>query len=303
MAASPGWLTFAGLALAVLTFSVVHPVLLVLVPVGLLLLALGPRRPQLVTLGLLLVGLVLVGARDMLWYAERGWILVLGAWFVTVVALWPGRSFLARGLGAVGAATATAGTVMLLRQDGWRQLDWTVTRTFRQTAATVAVEMSDPGTGGGLVDVLDRAAALQAHLYPSLLALGSLAALALAWWIYRRLVAGETPLAPLREFRFRDELVWLLIAGLALLVFPLGEAALRAGSNVTAFMAVLYALRGLAVLVALVGVPGPGTIVLAVVVGLILYPVVMTATLLVGLSDTWLDLRARAGSGTEGANR
>jgi len=303
MAASPGWLTFAGLALAVLTFSVVHPVLLVLVPAGLLLLGLGPRRPQLVTLGLLLVGLALVGARDMLWYAERGWILVLGAWFTAAVALWPGRSFLARGLGAVGAATATAGTVMLLRQDGWRQLDWTVTRTFRQTAATVAAEVGGPSTGGEVAQVMDRAAALQAHLYPSLLALGSLAALALAWWIYRRLVEGETPLAPLKEFRFRDELVWLLIAGLALLVFPLGEAALRAGSNVTAFMAALYALRGLAVLVALVGVPGPGTIVLAVVVALILYPVVMTATLLVGLSDTWLDLRARAGSGTEGANR
>jgi hypothetical protein len=58
-------------------------------------------------------------------------------------------------------------------------------------------------------------------------------------------------------------------------------------------MAVLYALRGLAVLAVIGSAPGPLGLVLGVVLFVFMYPFVMAAAFLVGLSDTWLDIRSR----------
>ena len=68
----------------------------------------------------------------------------------------------------------------------------------------------------------------------------------------------------------------------------------RTGWNAVAFMGALYALRGAAV-VAFFG--GGQTLfgLLALAVALILVaPVVLTGALVIGLGDTWLDLRGRA---------
>ncbi|MEX0907397.1 MAG: DUF2232 domain-containing protein, partial [Gemmatimonadota bacterium] len=130
--------------------------------------------------------------------------------------------------------------------------------------------------------------------------LGSLCALAIAWWGFTRLGRGAAnPLRPLREFGFRDELVWLLIAGLLLLVLPLDALATRAGGNLLTFMAVLYALRGAAVLVVIGGVPGPLGMVVGALLIVFMYPLVMATAFIVGLSDTWLDIRARRALGRE----
>jgi hypothetical protein len=117
-----------------------------------------------------------------------------------------------------------------------------------------------------------------------------------AWWAFGRLARGErAPLGRLREFRFRDELVWLLVGGVVLLGLPLDALATRVGENLLTFMAVLYALRGAGVLLVIGGVPGPvGMLVVGVLV-VLLYPFVMATTFLVGLSDTWLDIRKRRG--------
>ena len=133
-------------------------------------------------------------------------------------------------------------------------------------------------------------------LYPAMLAIASLAALAVAWWGYRRLTDSDgVPLAPMREFRFADHLVWVLIAGAILLVAPIGDVAARAGANLATFMAVLYVLRGAAIVIALTGVGGAGMFLMGVMAVLLL-PLVASAALIIGLSDTWLDLRRRASS-------
>ena len=126
---------------------------------------------------------------------------------------------------------------------------------------------------------------------PALLALASLAGLAVAWWAFRRLVAREgSPLAPLRQFRFNDGLVWLLVAGGVLLLAGAGygigveHGTARAGSNLLLFTAALYALRGLAVLLVIAGAPGPVGMVLGGVLLLLLYPLVMATTFFVGLT-------------------
>jgi hypothetical protein len=84
-----------------------------------------------------------------------------------------------------------------------------------------------------------------------------------------------------------------MIAGLAAMVLPLGVAAWRTGANVIAFMAGLYAVRGFAVVVALWAGAGPMVWVAGVVIGVLLYPLTLPATVVIGLGDTWLDLRAR----------
>src|SRR5690606_1867006 len=86
-------------------------------------------------------------------------------------------------------------------------------------------------------------------------------------------------------------MVWLLVAGIALIVAPVGGAAMRTGANLIAFMGALYALRGLGVVLSLAGGTGAVGVLLATLAVLFLYPMVMAAAFLVGLTDTWLDLR------------
>ena len=135
----------------------------------------------------------------------------------------------------------------------------------------------------------------QARLFPALAALGSLAGLGVSWWMYRQVALGEDAgLRPLREFRFNDHLIWLFIAGLALVLVDAGDAAARAGSNVVTFMGALYVLRGAGVVAFFGGGQTFFGLVMLVMALLFAAPVVMAGALVVGLGDTWLDLRGRA---------
>ena len=87
----------------------------------------------------------------------------------------------------------------------------------------------------------------QQDTYPAFLSLATLAGLSVAWFLAFRQRGAS--LAPLREFRFTEHLVWLLIGGLMLLVLPVGTAAFRLGENATVFVGSLYLLRGVAILI------------------------------------------------------
>ena len=153
--------------------------------------------------------------------------------------------------------------------------------------------------GGGEIAAREAADAafleavqLQTLIYPAALALATLAALALAVMLSAD-ARGERGFGAFREFRFGPDLVWVLIAGLIGVVLPLGAVAFRVGANAIAFMAGLYALRGLAVVVALWSGASPTAWAIAVVLGVVLYPLAIPATVMIGFGDTWLDLRAR----------
>lgn len=291
-----GWAAVVGLVVAAVLLSVVNPALLIALPLGLLLIALPPRRPGLVVLGAILTGIGLAGARlaqEPIWYLERAWALIVGAWFLVLAALLPRRSFLTRGLASLAGAGATAGAVVLAA-GGWDRLDWVFTRRLEAGAARAVAFLGPRLTSGEGVGEAARIVAPAVAVYPALLGLSSLAGLALAWWAYRRLTgATARPLSRLRDFRFSDHLVWVLLVGVLLLVLPLGQDGFRAGSNVLTFMGALYALRGLAVVVALAAGAAPGALLLGGVAAVLLYPLFLGATLVVGLSDTWLDLRGR----------
>jgi hypothetical protein len=305
-----GWGLVAALVCAVAVFAaggvgglshrpVVHPALLLFVPLSLLFLALPPRRPLTLALALL-IGWLALGGRPggALWYFERGWALVLGAWFVALLALVPRWRVLSAALAAIGLSAATAAGLLLVQDGGFSQLDGAIATRLRAGASELLTfwtrSLGSERVGAELSRAVYSAAELQVKLYPAMLALASLAALGIAWWAYGRLGRGDrNPLRPLREFRFRDELVWLLVSAVVLMIFPRNQLAARAGQNLLAFMGALYALRGAAVLLVLGGgAPGPLGIVLGVLLMVFMTPFVMATTFLVGVSDTWLDLRA-----------
>jgi len=145
-------------------------------------------------------------------------------------------------------------------------------------------------------------------VFPALLSLQSLVALALAWATYHRLarVRLGAPLRPLRDFRFNDQLVWGLIVGLTIMLLPTLTSVSGVGKNLLVFFGALYAVRGLGVLTWFLA-PGTLGVTLGVAFVLLWAPVLnafallafMTlavAALALGLGDTWADWRSRARS-------
>lgn len=286
------------LALVATLASAISPALLIAVPLALLLVALAPGRSPYRIVGVILLGLLFATPpQGALWYAERGWALMMGAAFLSVVALRPGAAFIGRAIVAVAVSLLIAGGI-LLATGAWGPVEWAVGHRFREGAAlwtTVMQGSNDPAMAEA-ADTFGRVAELQTMLYPALLAIASLAALAVAWWGYRRLIdQSGGALAAMREFRFADHLVWLLIAGATLLVLPLGDVAARLGANLATFMAALYVLRGAAIVVALTGASGAGVVLMGLL-AIVLLPFIVGPALIIGLSDTWLDLRRRLSS-------
>mgnify|MGYP006277878991 CR=1 FL=1 len=301
--AQPGtrweWLRALGLLVAAATFSVLNPGVLVAVPFILLVLFLPARRLRTLVVGALAVLLAFGGtAGGGLWYLERGWGLLLGGWFLALTLRWPRHRFLARGLGAVAGAFAVMALLFWVQPGYWSVVDWAVTDRMEEgmSAALEAFRYmrGAEGLSGAFEARAAEAMALQGTIFPALLGLASLASLGLAWWLWTRLSLGEKEgaLAPLKEFRFDDQLVWVLILGLAVLVLA-SDALGRVGTNAVVFMAALYALRGAAVVLFLTGGVSVFGAVLFVVGILFLAPLLVTGAFIIGLGDTWLNLRAR----------
>ncbi len=295
------WPRAAGLLFITFIFSVsTSPGVLVALPFLALTMVFGLRRMSAV-LAAMLALLVAVGgpARGGLWYLERGWGLVLAGCFVVLTMRWPRSQFFPRAFAAVAATATLVGLLLTIRPGSWSMVNWLITERLMQSVSVItqmfmALDSESPLSTAQLNSFFDLAAR-QGRYFPALLGLSSLSALAVAWWAYVRFSVGSgLGLGPLREFRFNDHLMWLFLTGLALIVLGVGEGWTSAGSNAVVFMGGLYALRGAAVLLFLNGgVTGLGILFLAIGM-LVLSPVLVMGALVVGVGDTWLDLRAKA---------
>ncbi|MGI9078131.1 MAG: DUF2232 domain-containing protein [Gemmatimonadaceae bacterium] len=250
----------------------------------------------------------------------RSWALLTAGTFGLVSLVAPTQRFLGRALAAGGLALVL-GFVMLLVS---RRTPEQVQRVFvneyaRKTnlyamAADAQVSLSAAREGAEKTAAVRKALealVAQAHqwsrsaapLYPALLMLESLAAYALAWGLYHRLSRSRMgpALAPLREFRFNDQMVWGFVAGLCIVLLPQLSSLGAVGWNLLVLFGVLYTLRGFGIiswLATRVWVGGRVAKTLAVIGLVLLAPVVATAAMLaalgLGLVDTWIDWRARA---------
>jgi len=246
----------------------------------------------------------------------RGWALVLAASFGLVNVLGSRGSFFGRALSAVAIAAVVAVSAVAVKPGLPGRIRGVIDAEFadRQQgfvdqwdAQTRTREWQEFAEKHPAAAALQRTAdeqrqiaaptlvALGRRTFPALLALQSLAALALAWSLFHRFsrVRIGLPLAPLREFRFNDQLVWGLVVGVTLLIVStLGE--LRApGMNLVVFFGALYVLRGLAVLAWFLNPGWLGTLAL-VVLSILVLPIFAGVALWFGLGVTWFDWRSRS---------
>lgn len=259
----------------------------------------------------------------------RGWALCLGAAFGLVCLATNGRAFLGRALAAVAIASVV--TVVgfatrapddasvfddasrMLGSDYQQRLSESLTTWHGRTESgawqAFAARMPAAAARADRMEAVlgalgEPTGASSSHgpllvLAPSLLALESLLALALGWAAYHRLarVRIGPPLAPLRDLRFNDQLVWGLVVGATVLLLPTLSEWRAVGANCVCFFGTLYALRGAGVLTWWI----PDRVaVLALIVLLVLIPLlgpvwllalVLATTFILGLGDTWRDFR------------
>src|SRR5688500_9215461 len=242
---------------------------------------------------------------------SKGWALLMVASFGVVSIMSPRQSFFPRALSAIGLSFAVGLALVMFaakspgtiertvraeytrRVDAWLS-DW---ESVSQTREWQQLVRDNPGMETLSQESTDRLRALPpvtARLYPSLLALESLAVLALAWGLYHRVSRARIgpPLAPLREFRFNDQLVWGLVAGITAVAVPTLNTFRIVGLNLLVFFGALYALRGLGVLTWFFA-PGRLMVTMTIALAIFMWPLLGVFALGIGLGDTWLDWRSR----------
>lgn len=241
----------------------------------------------------------------------KGWSLLLVASFGVASVMNPRQSFFPRALSGIGLSFAVGLALVLfasrrpdtveraVRAEYTRRVDSSLAelQSLTQTKEWKELSRNNPGMDSlakESSDQLRRLPPITARLYPAVLALESLAVLALAWALYHRVSRTRigTPLAPLREFRFNDQLVWGLVLGITAVAVPTLKAFTTIGLNLLLFFGVLYALRGLGVLTWFFA---PGRLMVALTIGLAIFmwPLLGVFALGIGLGDTWLDWRSR----------
>jgi len=254
---------------------------------------------------------------------ERGWSLLLAGSFGLVCLFGERRPLFARALGALAMAFFLGWAISAIGQVPLTDAKESVaaeflrrnTETMNKINGAIAQHPTEWNDLTSRVpaftdipaqmekDLKDRARQGLA-LFPAMLALESLFAMALAWSIYHRLSRARigAPMRPLREFRFNDQLVWGLIVGLTIAFLPTMQGLRGFGRNVLVFFYALYALRGFGVLAWYLA---PGALLAALTVGFAVSKVpgiplqfagiklLMLAIFILGLFDTWADWRRR----------
>ena len=240
----------------------------------------------------------------------RGWSLIVAACFGLVCCLGGARSFFVRALTSVTVALAIGlAIVAVTRAESVTEVVRTeLTGRSSQASAgfeaalrasprwseLTARDTSAAQVATNFVKLLEAGAVGAASVFPALLGLESLLILALAWALFHRLsrVRIGAPLAPLKEFRFNDQLVWGVILAFTILLLPTLEMLRAAGWNLLLFFGGLYAVRGFGVLAWFLS---PGRLALTIIVLLLfMFPLLGALAFGLGLGDTWLDWRSRA---------
>ncbi len=295
------WRRALALFVVILATAVLQPSLIIAVPFLVLAMVAGVRGGLAFFATLLAMIVVMIGPQDAAWYMERAWALTVGGAFVAVTAFRPEWRLTSRALAAVGGAAAATGVFLVARSGGWDTVDWLVSDQLRGAYATwidmLTIARQGESVSPALASALYRTVEMQITVFPALAALESMAAIGVAWWLYVRVFTGKDGgLDPVGGFRFNDHLVWVMVAALLLVVVRSGDGLTRLGANLAVFMGALYALRGIGVIVFVNGGLSVMGYALFTVGFLLAAPVVIGFTVLFGIADTWLDLRARVGS-------
>ncbi|HET7601296.1 MAG TPA: DUF2232 domain-containing protein [Gemmatimonadales bacterium] len=248
---------------------------------------------------------VVVGGGALLYWLTRGGDIaeqslrafgVLSAGAFVALALLDRETPAGRALTAVALALGAFVVWCLALHVGWSDLRL----AFAQGLESALREAADQARGagadpGGVFTQMADAAPRWAPTMPGVAVLEAVAGMLLAWGLHRRI--ARVPLGPaaqpLARFRFSDQLVWLIVAGLALVLAPSGPGLRDLGANLLLVGGALHAARGLAVVRAAAGRLRASTIAAIGLAAVLLLPFVLGGLTLLGLADTWIDFRRR----------
>ena len=333
-----GWL---GVLLAFVAFVVLPylPPLAAVLPVRETVLLLFPSLAAFALVGwwaggrAILALIWIVTAAWLLWYTVRtlpgpyfnlvrGWSLLIAATFGMLSVVDARRAFFPRALTALATSFVLALALAVSVDGGVERVERVLASQVqaRNVEASAMLRAGLAEQPQAMRDYVGRSIASQrpmeemeqrlgelssatSGLFPAILAMESLAAIALAWALYHRLSRARIgpPLARLRDFRFNDQLVWGLVVGLTATFLGTLEPFRGVGRNLLLFFTALYAMRGCGVLAWFLA---PRQLMLVFGVGLLLLLVPMidifaalglvafgVAAFGLGLSDTWNDWR------------
>ena len=234
-------------------------------------------------------------------------VLATGA-FVSLVLLRP-DTILRQALRSI--ALGGAATAVLIQgiwgSSAWGALAWEATRDASLTMRGIVEVAPDA------FPIYEPMVRFISMTWPGMLALQTLAGLALAWQLYRRVATsatGEvavTPVPPLmrfKDFAIGDGWVWGIVAWLGVLILPVSSALHVAGTNVGLVAGALYVLRGAAIVATFAEAFGVSALALVIVGAtaaalavplLFLLPGLCT----LGITDTWYHYRRRLAAARE----
>ncbi|MBU00654.1 MAG: hypothetical protein CME14_05105 [Gemmatimonadetes bacterium] len=288
------WLRAGVLCILVLLTSTARPSVLVAVPFLLLVGTNAFRGYAISGATLIAIIIVMVGPYDSMWYLERGWALLLGGCFFGLSIARPKMKTSDRALEAVFGALVLGTILMTLMSGAWNIVDWVISDRVRATVAQVIALGGSEGLAPALITALYQTADIQILIFPALTALASMSALLLSWWLFIFFSGrSEEAFGPVKDFRFNDHLIWMLVVGLFLLFTRWSEPLQRLGSNAVVFIGALCAVRGAAVIVFITG--GFSFLGYAMtLLGLVIVPpVILGGAVLIGIADIYLDFRKR----------
>ena len=288
-----------------------HPSLVGLPCAVLLILAPGGsstwRQPIAAMIGAVSLALLVVsgGSGSRLAAAQSAYIVLATAAFVSFVLLEPApilrqafRAIVAAGLGSAVLIQAIWGS------EAWGALGWEATRQASITMRTI-VEVA-PDT----FPIYEPMVRFVSLTWPGMLALQTLAGLALAWQLYRRVAAlastesAPPPPARFRDFYMGDGWVWGIVAWLGVLILPVSSFVQVAGTNLGLVASTLYVLRGAAIVMTFAeafGVSALTLVIVAAVAAALAVPLVFVLPGLctLGITDTWYQYRRRLAEARE----
>jgi hypothetical protein len=238
------------------------------------------------------------------WLA-KGWTLLLAASFGLVSLIIGGGTFFPRALASLAVATSLGFALVLVSPGGPTRVGNTMASELNRRNEQVIAQFRPRWDemvreSPSLAPVVEQNEAVIAAVprwstivMPALLALESLAALALGWALFHRMsgVAIGSPLGRLRDFRFNDHLVWGVAVGASVFLLQAFAEGKNAGLNLLLFFGFLYVLRGMGILAWMSRSRALRWMLVALAI--FAWPLAAALAFGLGLGDTWLDLRAR----------
>ncbi len=229
--------------------------------------------------------------------ATSAYIVLATAAFVSLVLLRPDTILRQAFRSTVAAGVATALLIQVMwGPDAWGSLGWEATREASLTMRTMVQIAPDA------FSIYEPMVRFISATWPGMLALQTLAGLALAWQLHRRIAASgpatSAPLMRFKDFYIGDGWVWGIVAWLAVLILPVSSVLHVAGTNVGLVASTLYVLRGAAIVATFAeafGISAVALLIVGAAAAALAVPLVFVLPGLctLGITDTWYQYRRR----------